>query len=550
MSESIPVLIIGGGIVGITASIFLAQHGVKSIVIERHANTSIHPRARSVNARTMELFRRLGITERVREAGASMRPTGGITKGYTLREVIEPKPQKDLNRKSPFAGYIDSATPENGAFVTQDMLEPVLVDEARQRGVDIRFNTECMAVSQHDSNVTCKFQQRNSGKTYSIEAEYLMASDGAKSPIREQLKIDTTGRGTLGHLLNILLEADLSTLVQGREFSLCVIDQPEIQGVFTSIENHNRWVFHLHFDPAKGQSPEDFPPQKCEEILRKAIGIPDLAIHIKSVMPWEPSAKVAERMRDGRIFLAGDSAHQVTPYAGQGANGGIADAHNLAWKLAAVLKNQAGTSLLDTYEVERLPIGQIAAEVSAIGCDDRGLPPVPWSPTFFHSAWKKVFLVAGLGYAYDSRAICQESTWPLGGWSWTSLSVPSLAFSIDGRPGRWVPHLWVEKDGKRISTLDVCGARLVLLAGANGAKWIQAAKELSSSMSIDIDAHVVGVNGDLHDAGSQLEKACGISTTGAVLVRPDDYVAFRARRDDGMCKAQLRAAIEQVYALD
>ena len=549
-TEHIPILIVGGGIVGLTASLFLSHYGVKCIVVERHTGTSIHPRARSVNARTMELFRRLGITDLVREAGASMRPTGGILKGRTLAEVIEPRPRKDSGGKSPFSGFLTTTSPEEGAFVTQDKLEPVLVKEACKRGVDIRFGHECTSVIQDSGSVTADLRERGTGREYIIEAQYLIAADGARSPIREHLNIDTTGRGTLGHLLNILFRADMSELVRGREFSLCVIDQPDISGVFTSIDNDKTWVLHLSFDPANDEEADGFPLEKCKEILRKAIGIPDLGIEVKSAMPWEPSAKVAKRMRKGRIFLAGDAAHQVTPYAGQGANGGIADVHNLAWKLATVLNGQASTDLLDTYEAERLPVGQIAAEVSAIGCDDRGMPPVPFSPTFMYSAWKKIFIIAGFGYRYASKAICAESTWPLGGWSWRPWTVPSLMFALDGRPGRRVPHVWIERKGERISTLDVCGERFVLLAGAEGGRWIRAAEELSLSLSVEIDAYVVGEQGDLLAPTGHFEAANGVSETGVILVRPDDYIAFRSRRIGGSWKSELRSAIEQTCCLE
>jgi putative polyketide hydroxylase len=144
----------------------------------------------------------------------------------------------------------------------------------------------------------------------------------------------------MGHLLNVLFHADLKDLVHQREFSLCIIERPEVSGIFTSINNSDRWVFHLSYDPSKGEKASDFTRERCQELLRIAIGIPEIEIDIKSILPWELSVRVAERLQHGRIFLAGDAAHQMPPWGGQGGNSGIADAHNLAWKLAAVLKKK------------------------------------------------------------------------------------------------------------------------------------------------------------------------------------------------------------------
>jgi 2-polyprenyl-6-methoxyphenol hydroxylase-like FAD-dependent oxidoreductase len=253
--KPVPVLIIGAGVVGLSASLFLAQHGVKSIVIERRSGTSVHPRARSVNARTMELFRRLGITDHVREAGASIAPSVGIFQGSSLREVIEAIPRKEEGRKFPITGLMESVSPVSGTFVTQDMLEPVLVDETRRRRIKVQFSTECIDVQQDEGSVTATLKGHQSEDTFNIRADYLIAADGAKSPIRTQLKVPTTGRGPMGHLLNVLFHADLKDLVCNREFSLCMVERPDVVGLFTSINNSDRWVFHLSYDPSKAKRP-------------------------------------------------------------------------------------------------------------------------------------------------------------------------------------------------------------------------------------------------------------------------------------------------------
>ena len=545
----VPVVIIGGGIVGLSASLCLSHYGIHSLLIERHSWTSIHPRARSVNARTMELFRHLGIEGRVREAGASISASMGIYSGHSLKEVIESKPRKEGPRKIPFAGLTAPISPGVGTFVTQDMIEPVLVDVARERGGDVRFYTQCLGVLQDSDGVTASLRNRESGATSTVRADYLIAADGAGSPIRTQLNVSTTGRGTMGHLLNILFHADLKSLVQGREFSLCMVERPEVCGLFTSINNNDRWVFHLSYDPSKGEKASDFPPEKCKKLLRLALGMPEAEIEINSILPWEASVRIAEILQHERIFLAGDAAHQMPPWAGQGANSGVADVHNLAWKLAAVLKGHASKSLLETYDVERIPVGRRAAEVSASVADERGIILTKKDLAFVMSLLRRAPIISGHGYCYTSKAICVEDTSPLGGITWRPWTVPSLFLSLDGRPGSRAPHLWVEHEGKRISTLDLCGKNFVLLAGAEGAPWLEAAKKVSSVLGTDVAAYCAGPKGDIVGSKGEFESAVGISSRGAILVRPDDFVVWRQRRQSSDHQAELEQAMRQALCL-
>ena len=497
----------------------------------------------------MELYRGLGFEDRAREAGASMSPTMGMMSGSSLKELIEARPRKEGPRKIPLAGLAASIGPVSGIFVTQDMLEPVLVDVAREHGGDVRFYTECVGVEQDDDSVTATLKDRESDVVSTVRADYLIAADGAGSPIRTQLNVPITGRGTMGHLLNILFRADLKSLVEKREFSLCMIERPEVCGLFTSINNSDRWVFHLSYDASKGEKPSDFPPEKCKELLRIALGMPEIEIDIVSILPWEPSVQVAERLQNGRIFIAGDAAHQMPPWGGQGANSGIADVYNLAWKLAAVLKGNASKALLETYDVERIPVGRRAAEASADGADERGIISIKKNFTVVKGWLRRAPLLSGHGYCYTSKAICVEDTSPLGGLTWRPWTLPSLFLSIDGRPGSRAPHIWVENKGKRISTLDLCGKSFVLLAGAEGASWVEAAKKVSSVLGIDIGAYRAGPEGDLVTSKGEFESAAGISSQGAILVRPDDFVVWRQRRQVSDHQAELEQAMRQALCL-
>lgn len=276
--------------------------------------------------------------------------------------------------------------------------------------------------------------------------------------------------------------------------------------------------------------------------------MPEIGIDIKSIMPWEPSVRVAEKFQHGRIFLAGDAAHQMPPWGGQGANSGITDAHNLAWKLAAVMKGQAGETLLETYDAERGPVGREAAEASAFGVNSRGLITLKKNLTVARGMLRKAALVSGHGYGYTSKAICEENTFPLGGITWIPWTVPSL-WSIDGRPGRRTPHVWIEREGKRVSTLDLLGKGFVLLAGAGGTSWLDAAEKVSSALGVEITAYRVGPDADLVAPKGEFEAAACIAPTGAILVRPDDFVVWRERRLPPDPRANLKCAMRQALCL-
>lgn len=231
----------------------------------------------------------------------------------------------------------------------------------------------------------------------------------------------------------------------------------------------------------------------------------------------------------------------MPPYAGQGSTSGIADVHNLAWKLAFVLKKLAPSSLLDTYEVERLPVDTYAAEASAGMSDERGLYRLKKDFRTVTSIAKIAGIIAGFGYFYDSKAIIQESTWPLNGWSWKAWSIPSFSLGLDGRPGSRCPHVWVQKAGKRISTTDLLGKQFVLLTGGDGHEWCEAVKALDDERLV---AHKIGPGQEIDVPAGMWESAAGISSTGALLVRPDGFVAWRERRQPADLESRIREVMK------
>jgi putative polyketide hydroxylase len=521
--EPAAVLIVGGGIVGLSAALFLERVGVRAMLVERHPTTSIHPRARGVNGRSMELLRELGLEHAVRAAGGKLAPAVGIYRGETLRGVLEARGQGSALmrrlRANAGRGRPTKSSPVSPCRCPQDELEPLLLTAARERGVDARLFTELTELQQDAHGVTCRLLDRASGVAREVRARYVIAADGARSRTRERLGIARSVEVRGGHQMNLLFRADLRSLVAGREFSLCLIEQPGLLGLFTSIDNADQWVLHVAYAPDRGERPEDFTKERCVELIRRAAGIPELAVELKGALPWESSTRIADRYREGRVFLAGDAAHIMPPWGGFGANTGIQDAHNLAWKLAAVLQGRAGDRLLDSYELERRPIALELGAISASMNGARGLIAVGTSP--LRTLWnvRRVFRYLGVGYGYGSPLVSLERG-----------RTPGPRFGeLDGRPGTRAPHVWLttREGAEPRSSLDWLGKGYVLWLGSGAEAWAEAAQLMAAEGRDPVTC--VQLGRDAIDARGRAARAFGVGRGGASLVRPDGFVAWRAR---------------------
>jgi FAD binding domain len=268
-------------------------------------------------------------------------------------------------------------------------------------------------------------------------------------------------------------------------------------------------------DPkAAADAAADISEARLIELVRAGAGIPDLPVKIDGVARWRATSDVARTFREGRAFLAGDAAHLMPPNGGFGGNTGIHDAHNLAWKLALVLKGIAGPALLDTYEMERKPVGKFTVEQAYTRYVTRTAPYLG-AKDFEPPA--NDFNIE-LGYLYRSPAICAENG---------EDKVHDDPRQTFGRPGSRAPHLWLERDGKPVSTIDLTGGSFLLLAGPDGEALCSAARSAAARAGVGLNTHRVG--GDLRDPGGAFTAAYGLSDSGAALIRPDGFVAWRAK---------------------
>jgi putative polyketide hydroxylase len=505
------VIIVGAGPVGLTASIALSQHGSRHIVVERHPATSIAPKARGINARTMEMYRQMGVEDDIRAAGMPARFAGMILWAESLAG-------KEINRLAPGRGSTtgQAISPVTNCGCSQDILEPVLLRhaEALTPGV-VRFNTELCEFREEGAGVVGMLRDSRNGETHPFRARYLIAADGTRSFAREKLGIGRTGEKDIYDSVNVHFRADLRPWIDDRPAALYLIEQPQLRATFLTVNGADRWGFLIHSLSAYDFTKENLTPERCIDLVRQAVGVPDLAVEVLGINFWNCSAMVADSFRRGNVFLVGDAAHETTPSGGFGMNLGVQDAQNLAWKLAAVLQGGADQSLLDSYEAERRPHA-----VEVVGTTLLNMQSFDRSKRQTEARLpRKEFLnERGLifGAKYQSLAVVPDGSAP------PEVSDPVTEYVPSAHPGCRAPHVWLETENGRLSTIDLFGRGFVLMAAAGGAGWRSAARQPGLP---HINVWVVGE--DVVDVEQTWMATYGVQEGGAVLVRPDGYVAWR-----------------------
>ncbi len=547
----VPVLVIGGSLVGLSTAMFLAQQGVDVLSIEKHHGTAIHPRAGYFQLRTIELMRVAGIEDRVRAAALELYdPDGGLNAVETLagREIANYIP--NIN------GGVDDVSPARRLFMPQQVLEPLLLQRAREFGARFQYATELVGYEQDDHGVTATVRNVNDGSEQLIRSRYMVACDGNRSPIRQSLGIKMVGHGLMSRSVTIYFRADCSTALRGRNLGVIYVNNPQVRGFFR-LEKTGLGGFLVVFtvgdinEPGARFVADTITDEMAVQLVRDAVGDPDLKVDVLDVDKWRAVAEAASTFQSGRIFLAGDAAHTMPPTGGFGGNTGIQDAHNIAWKLALVLHGAAGPALVDTYDQERQPAGAQAIEQAYNRYVLRSDPDL--GTEGMHEAIPDMHVEFN---RYRSTAVVADPDY-----------VDDGAPDIDprqsmGLPGTRAPHVELSGRGKILSTLDLYVGDFVLMAGPDGAAWSDAAAAAGPALGVNVASYTVGRGsstaagaGELVDLSDQpgttlatFWSAYGIDPSGASLIRPDGYVAWRAASHTPDAADRLVTVLRRVLA--
>jgi putative polyketide hydroxylase len=512
----VPVLIVGGGPAGLTASLLLSRHGVESLLVDKRGTVSPLPRARGVHARAMEIMRVCGVEPALRAVELP------ITPGAQWRRRLGGPP---IREDVPSATVHDQVSPCEGLAVSQDLFETVLDEHARgypagrlRRGVRLESFTTVDAGTV-DAGVRATLRDQTTGRQSSVHARWLIAADGVHSGIRDRLGIRMQGQDDLGRQRMIGFRADLTRYTGRNPCGIYFLTDTGAALIWTHADH--RWAISLPDADADDRDPQ--------MIVRDVLGVSGLAVEVSAVNRWTAAAQNAQRYRHGPVFLIGDAAHRFPPAGATGVSTAMHDAHNLAWKLAAVWSGHAGPVLLDSYAAEREPVGRRNA-------DETG------------TAWTRVFNGNGvpfagrtltqidMGYQYRSAVISDDGT--------PDADPPGSDYRPTADPGCRAPHLRLDTPDGRTSTIDLFDRHLVLLTAPPGAEWRTAADHAARAYRLPIHSHVV--------SEPEWPDRYGVTPTGAVFVRPDGHVAWRSHTSPdpraATSHAQISAALSTILA--
>ena len=581
------VLIIGGGGAGLTASVLLGDLGVDSLLVERHPSTSLVPKAHILHCRTLEILQQVGLEDEVRRVGCPPENFTHTTWYTSLggddpwdRQLLMSIPSWSYDQLAPYYATLTASPMTN---LPQHLLEPLLRRRAEEiNGTDkLRFYTELTAFEQDDEGVTATLLDRGTGRTSAVRAKYMIGADGGKT-VGHMLGARMVGPEPFVDVMSLIFDADVSEYLNEDVSLIRLFMQPNLDGtvrrfsiVASGPEPWDRHCKHWRSGVILPTGPDGEPGTYTEDDairdLRDLFKLPDLEITNVTMNHWLITSTVLDHWQVGRTFLAGDAAHRHSPMGGLGLNTGMQDVHNLAWKLAAVIKGYASPALLETYERERKPVAQARVDFATFSFYNHlsvsgGFGMLPgaseehnrdvlerlFSDTFDGEArraqlremiytLRREFQHADLDLGFDyagTPGIVDDGTPP------PPHDPVGTHYEQVTRPGHRLPHAWLVQNGRRVATHHlVLSGRFLLLAGAGGDDWCDAANFVASELGIPLDALRVAPDGDLADAAGSWSQVRGHSADGAVLVRPDGHVAFRAAGLAADPESQLRAAL-------
>jgi len=515
-----PVLIVGGGPVGLALAGDLGWRGIRCLLIEQTDGSIYQPRMDLVGIRTMEFCRRWGLVSAVE---ASPYPRDYAQDNIYLTSLTG----YELGRER-FPGIGQAKpppeSPQRRERCPQNMFDPILRKfAAAQPSVTLRYRTRLVSFMQDSEAVTATVENAGTGAREQISARYIVGCDGARSLVRETLGIGMLGNPVLTYTTNVIFRCpDLLALHdKGKAYRHILIGPEGTWATIVAINGRDQWRFSI----IGGSQQREYTTEEIAAAIRRAAGR-DFAFEILSVLPWVRRELVAETYRQGRGFIAGDAAHAMSPTGGFGMNTGIGDAVDLSWKLAAVIEGWGGDTLLDSYAAERQPVGaRNVAEASgnlhrmlSVGAHPDIADDTPVGAATrarvgreFTEAMRHEWFTLGihLGYRYEGSPIC----WPDG-----SPPPPNEArtYVPIARPGHRAPHAWLA-DGR--STLDLFGRGLVLLGFGATADEAMALLEAARARHVPIESVSLAEG---HIAALYARRF--------VLVRPDGHVAWRGDR--------------------
>lgn len=558
--REVPVLIVGGGPTGLTLALLLRRFGIDALVVERRTDMKKAPAAHVVNARTFEILRQAGADMAPFEAASKDPHDAGSVYWVTKLggEVIGRLPFERQGEET--LAY----TPTPLRNLSQHRFEPILLDALLAAGAETpSYGLAWESAVDDGEIVTSTLRDVATGQTVRIRSRYLLAADGAGSPVRKSLGIAMNGPDVLQHFVMVHFAANLRDVVRDAPGVLYWVSDPSCRGTFIAHDIDREWVWMLESD-GTSRAPD---VAECKASIRAAIARNDVDVRVLNVSPWVMTCQIAERYREGRIFLVGDAAHRFPPTGGLGLNTGVQEAHNLAWKLAAVLGDRAPDSLLDSYEGERLPVAQYNADQSLQNAfrlfevpQALGFSPDPDEARHgFDEALgdpvRREAVVAAianqaehfdmlglqLGYRYAAGAFVAEAEAATDGEDPVPAN-PVREFLPTSRPGARLPHGWLRGGGGPISTLDLVPVTApVLLVGADGESWVNAARAMTPELAC------VRIGLDVEDPDGWWSNVARLSPQGALLVRPDQHVAFRSRGAHEDPAAVLGGAVAAIF---
>lgn len=510
LMSTIPVIIIGAGPVGLSASMALSRLGIVNIVLEKHPGTSIHPKARGVNVRTMELCRIWGAEQQIRRSELPV-----TARRFLWMDHVKGEIQGEVS----FVTEQEEISPTEPCILSQDIFEQELLTCLNtHKQSQVYFNTRVINIEQDDQFVYCEIENLLDHSHTKIQCQYVIAADGANSFVRKNLGITMDGIPVLGTHVSTYCETDLSPWLSDKPFAvLAFTDKDQMGRVMMAVDLKSRWIFSKRIADAN----EALTEEEGITLVRATVGEPTLAVKVINMSKWEMAALNAQRYQHGRIFLCGDAAHRIPPTGGMGMNTGIGDAHNLAWKIAYVLEGYADKTLLDSYEQERKVLAQTTIDWS-VGNADR-LRTIFQSllddnNNAFHDGLKeqtKHINHPGLdvGFRYQSNAVYSSNRE-------TDVFNPNT-YKRKAIVGMRAPHCWLSYNNQRISTIDLFEKNYVLIAGENCV-----VEELGLPIPERYPTTTLVIGKELHILDQNFYDCYQIAKDQAVLVRPDGHVAW------------------------